>query len=274
MYFITLSRKKGTNGSEIARRVADQLGYKLYDTEDIENAAREMGFLESVKEIDEKPPSLLQKAFSYKPTVDLDRLDSVIYKLASQGNAVFIGRGSQILLRAFKCALRIRVTASLQKRIENLIERGFHRDAAVRAIEKSDHDRSAFIKFAFGVDWDNPELYDLILNMDHLSVDLAVNTVLNIARSEEIKARSTDAMKSLEMMSLASRAEAALIEAGLIYGPLTYISVSVPELGKIQLTGFVEDKKSKTKAEEVLKKVEDIKFIDNQIRILPERRPG
>jgi hypothetical protein len=36
----------------------------------------------------------------------------------------------------------------------------------------------------------------------------------------------------------------------------------------------VEDKESKTKAEEVLKKVKDIESIDNQIRILPERRPG
>jgi hypothetical protein len=76
------------------------------------------------------------------------------------------------------------------------------------------------------------------------------------------------------MMALKSRADAALIEAGLIYGPLTYISVSIPESGKIQLTGFVEDKESKTKAEEVLRKVKDIESIDNQIRILPKRRPG
>ncbi|OGP95404.1 MAG: hypothetical protein A2157_18455 [Deltaproteobacteria bacterium RBG_16_47_11] len=58
MYFITFSRKMGTNGSEIARRVADQLGYSFYDTEAIGNTAREMGFFEDVKEIDEKvvPP--------------------------------------------------------------------------------------------------------------------------------------------------------------------------------------------------------------------------
>ena len=48
MYFITLTRKMGTNGSEIARRVANQLQYSLYDTEAIENAAREMGFLKDV----------------------------------------------------------------------------------------------------------------------------------------------------------------------------------------------------------------------------------
>ena len=264
MYFITLSRKMGTDGSEIARRVADQLGYAFYDTEAIENTAREMGMLEDVKEIDEKVPSLFQRLFSQQPEVHLDRLHSVIYELASRGNAVFLGRGSHILLRSFKCALHIRVIASLEKRIENLVGRGFDREAAIKAIHKSDHERGAFIKFAFGVDWDNPELYDLVLNTDHLTVELAADTVLHVARSEEIKARSVDAMRSLEMMGLARRAEAALIEAGLKHGP----SVSVLEPGRIQLTGVVSQERMRTTAEEVLKGVKGVTFIDNQIQVV------
>jgi len=263
MYFITFSRKMGTSGSEIARRVAEQMGYSFYDTEEIENTDREMGFLKDIKEIDEKVPSMFERLFSQKPEVHLDRLHSIIYELASRGNAVFLGRGSHILLRAFKCALHIRVTASLEKRIENLVGRGLHREVAIKAIHKSDHERGAFIKFAFGVDWDNPELYDLVINMDNLTLDLAVNTVLHIAGSEEIKARSVDAMRSLEMMGLARRAEAALIEAGLKHGP----SISVLEPGTIQLTGVVTVE-LKTKAEETLKAVKGIKSIDNQIRVI------
>jgi cytidylate kinase len=270
MYFITFSRKMGTNGSEIARRVADQLGYNFYDTEAVENTAQEMGFLKDIKEIDEKAPSLFQRLFSQKPEVHLDRLHSIIYELASRGNAVFLGRGSHILLKALKCALNIRVTASLEKRIENMVGRGWHREVAIKAIHKSDHEREGFLKFAFGVDWDNPELYDLVLNMDNLTVDMAANTVLHIARSEEIKARSVDAVKSLEMMGLARRAEAALIEAGLKHGPI----ISVLEPGKIQLTGFVVEELNKTKAEEILKAVKGIKSVDNQIRVIQRPRYG
>ena len=263
MYFITLSRKMGTDGSEIARRVADQLGYAFYDTEAIENTAREMGILEDVKEIDEKVPSLFQRLFSQQPEVHLDRLHSVIYELASRGNAVFLGRGSHILLRSFKCALHIRVIASLEKRIENLGKRGWLREVAIKAIHKSDHERGAFIKFAFGADWDNPELYDLVLNMDHLTIDLAVDTISHVAGSEETKARSVDAMKSLEMMGLARRAEAALIEGGLKHGP----SITVLEPGRIQLTGFVARPLTKTKAEGILRGVKGVKSIDNQIQV-------
>ena len=74
MHFITFSRKMGTNGTEIARQVAMKLEYKFYETEAIENEARRMGLLESVREIDEKSPPLFQRLFSHRPTIDLDRL--------------------------------------------------------------------------------------------------------------------------------------------------------------------------------------------------------
>ncbi len=264
MYLITFSRKMGANGSEIARRVADQLGYNFYDTDAIENTAREMGFIEDVKEVDEKVPSLFHRLFSQKTGIHMDRLNSVIYELASRGNAVFLGRGSHILLRSFKCGLHIRVTASLEHRIENLVEREWQREVAIKAIRKSDHERGAFIKYAFEVDWDDPKLYDLVFNMDHLTVDLVVKTVSFIASSEEIKARSMDAMRSLEMMGLARRTEAALIEGGLKHGP----SISVLEPGRIQLSGVVAGEMIKTKAEGILRKVRGIQSIDNQVQVM------
>ena len=264
MYFITFTRKMGTNGSEIARRVANELHYSLYDTEAIETTAGEMGFLKDVKEADEKMPSLFERLFSRRPEVHLDRLNSVIYELASRGNAVFLGRGSHILLRAFTCALHIRVTASLDKRIQNLMERGFEREAAGKALHKSDHERGAFIKFAFGVDWDNPELYDMVLNMDNLSVALATDTVLHVARSEEVQARSIDAMQSLEMMGLARRAEAALVEAGF---PSPSLSVVVVEPGKIRATGAVIDESTKIQVDKVLRGLKGIESVENQLAV-------
>ena len=272
MHFITFSRKMGTNGSEIARMVSEKMGYRFYDTEAIDRAAKEMGFMESVKGVDDKPPSLFQRLFSHKPAIALDRINSVIYELAERGDAVFLGRGSHILLRSFECALQIRVTASVEKRVQNLVARGFQRDAAARAIERSDHERGAFIKFAFGVNWENSELYDMVLNMDKMSVDLAVSTILNAARSEEIKACSVDALRSLEIMGLSSRAEAALIEAGFTYGPINSVSVTVVAPGKVQLGGMVEDAAGKAMAEKVVKGLKGVVSIENQIRVTPADR--
>jgi len=273
MHFITFSRKMGANGTAIAKQVAEKMGYRFYDTEAIENAAREMGFLKNVKEIDEKAPSLFQRLFSHKPAIELDRLNSVVYELAGRGDAVFLGRGGQILLRDFNCALHVRVTASPEKRIQNLVERGMHREVASKAIEDSDHERSSFIRFAFKVDWDNDDLYDLVLNTDKVTVKLAVETILTMACSNEIRACSVDAMKSLEMMGLQTRAEAALIEAGLTYGPAgTYIQVQVEEPGKVHLTGRVDSDVTKKLAQEIVLKVKGTGSVDNRIMLAPADR--
>jgi cytidylate kinase len=271
MNFITLTRKMGTDGSKIAARIADQLQYRLYDTEAIENAAREMGFLDDVKAVDEKVPSLFDRLFSHRPEIYLDRLNSVIYDLASKGNAVFLGRGSHVLLKNLKCALHVRVTASPEQRVKNLVGRGFQREEAIKEIRRSDHERAAFIKFAFGVDWEDPELYDVVLNMDNMTVDLAADTVLHMACTEEIRARSTDAMSSLAMAGLVRRAEAALIEGGF---SLTALSVNAVEPGKILLSGFMHEQPDKAhEAEEVLRRVKGVEAVDNQIQIRPIEAP-
>ena len=269
MKWVTFSRKMGTNGTEVARRVASELGYPLYDTKAINHMAEELGVLGSVREVDERVPSMLHRMFSQRPMVYLERLYSVIYELARQGNAVFLGRGSHILLRDFPCVLHVRVTASLETCIRTLMNQGLNREAAARTIKRSDDERSAFVKFAFGVDWADPDRYDLVLNMDKLSVSLAVATVLHMARSPEISEASAAAITSLETMALTSRAEAALVEAGFAHGFYTSLSVSVPAPGKVRVSGNVDALERKTKAETVLKSVKGIESVENAIQVVP-----
>ena len=269
MKWITFSRKMGTNGSEVARRVASELGYRFYDTKAINHMAQELGFLGSVREIDEKVPSIFQRIFSQRPMVYLERLYSVIYELAKQGDAVFLGRGSHILLRDFTCALHVRVTASPEHCIDTLLDQGLNREAAARAIKRSDDERSAFVKFAFGVDWEDPTRYDLVLNMDKLSVNLAVSTVLHMVRSPEMSEASTEAIKALETMALASRAEAALIEATFGHGFVASLSVSVVGPGKVLVSGNVDSEGRKAEAENVLRSVKGVESVENAIQVVP-----
>ncbi len=269
MHFITFSRTLGSQGTEIAKRVADAMGYAFNDTEAIDRAAVAMGFSASVAELDGKAPSFFQRYFSHAPEINLDRLNSVVLDMAKQGDAVFVGRGAQVLLKSFHCALHIRINASMERRIRNLVARGYTEAAAQKAIHRSDHERSAFIRFAFGVSWDNPALYDAVLCTDKLDVDLAVDTILTMARSTEIIACSADAMNELANLALRSRAEAAIIEAGLSTGRLTAVFVSVPGPGVVQLTGVVKDGETRDLAEVVVKKVEGVDAVENRITVIP-----
>ena len=269
MHFITISRELGSNGGKVAKKVADRLGYRLIDTAAIDERAQEMGFLKSVAEIDEKAPSFLRRVFTQQPNINLARLKSIIYEFGKQGDTLFVGRGGHILLKNFGCALHIRVTASLETRIRNLVERGYEKKSIEQVIEMSDHDRSGFMRFAFGVDWSDPRIYDLVLNMDKLGLNSAAEAVISVAQSGNIKDCSRESLETLGRYAIASRAEAAIVEAGVAYAINTTILVSVEEPGKVQLSGFVYDEGSKVRAEEVVKEVNGIEGIVNQIQVLP-----
>ncbi|MGZ3577843.1 MAG: cytidylate kinase family protein [Syntrophales bacterium] len=264
MYFITFSRKMGTGGTEIAKLVAKELKYAFYDTENIEKKAEEMGFLDDVKEVDGKTPHLLKRVFSRRPEICLDRLYVVIYELARLGGAVILGRGGNMLFRSLPYALHVRVIASQEKRVRNLVERGYKREAAVTAMENSDQERESFIRFAFHRDWDNPELYDIVLNMDKLTVNTAVDMILCAARADEVWGLTSDVMNSLDMMELAVRVGTALAQGGF---PSSYVSTFVNEPGKVRLTGVVQIPREKVTAERIAKKVKGVESVENKIQI-------
>jgi cytidylate kinase len=223
-----------------------------------------------VEELDGKPPSFFERYFSDRPEINLERLNAVIYEMAKQGDTLFVGRGGQVLLRAFECALHVRITASVETRVRNLVERGYHETAAIKAMERSDHERGSFIRFAFGVDWGDTTLYDVVLNMDKVSVNLAVETILTMARSSDMKSCSSEALQSLKNMALENKARAAIIEAGLSSGKLTTVFVSVSGTGRVQLTGVTKDEEIKERAGRILENLEGVDSIDNQITVIPE----
>ena len=271
MKWITVSRKMGTRGSDVAKRVASELGYRFYDTEAIGHMAQELGVLDNVRETDEGAPSVFQQIFSQRPIVYLERLASALYELARQGDAVFLGRGSHVLLRDFPCALHVWVTASPESRIRTLLNQGWIRDAAVRAIKRSDDERSALVKFAFGVDWEDPARYDLVLNMDKLSVPVAVSTVLHVVRSPAVSDASGEALRALSMLALARRAEAALLEASVSQGFSASLSVAVVEPGTVRVSGDVETPERRAEAEKILRDVKGVESVENAIRVLRRR---
>jgi hypothetical protein len=169
-----------------------------------------------------------------------------------------------MLFRSFPYALHVRVIASQEKRVRNLVEKGYKREAAVMAMEKSDHERESFIRFAFNREWDNPELYDIVLNMDKLTVNTAADMVLCAARVDEVQGRTGDVMNFLDMMQLAVRVGTALAGAGF---PSSYVSALVNEPGKVQLTGVVQVPREKSTAERIAKGVKGVESVENRIQI-------
>jgi cytidylate kinase len=265
MYFVTFSGMMGTHAEEIAKKVAHDLGYSFFGEEELFKAANEMGFLADVKTLDEKGPTLPERLFSEKPRLYLDRLQSVIYDLAKNGNGVFFGRGSQLLLHSFDCALHVLIVGSEEKRLSRIMEeKKVGREVAEKVLEKSDHDKKGFLRYAFGEDWLNPHLYDVILNIDKLSVDSAAKMVIDAARSEEIKSCGIDSLMELGKLALHRKVESVLLEAGL---SSPYLFVTVENADSVRLFGIVSSPEEKKMTEKMVRKIKDVKNLINDLQV-------
>jgi cytidylate kinase len=269
MYFITISEMLGTNGETIAREVATITGYPFYGKEELFKAADEMGLLRDVEKVEIKSPSLLEKLFSNQPKIYLDRLQTVIYEVAKKSNAVFFGKGSQILLHSFDCALKVLIMGSMEKRLQRVIEtNNLEREVAEKMIQTSDHEKRGFIRYAFDEDWLNPLLYDLTLNTDTLSTDTAVRIIVEAAKADEVKACGKDAVKLLGKFSLQRKIESALLEAGVASSHLFF---TVEDTDSVRLFGSVSSSAEEREVVEILKVIKDIKKIKNDLTILTMR---
>lgn len=266
MYFITISEMIGTDGEKIARQVANALNYTFYGEEELFKVAEEMGFLSDFKKVDEKSPALWERLFSEKPKIYLDRLQSVIFEVAKKGDAVFFGRGSQLLLHSFDCAFHVLVIGSMEKRIKRVREaKGVSQEVAERIIHRSDHDKKGFIHFAFHEDWLNPHLYDLILNTDKLSVDFATKMVVEGAQTEEIKSCGIDSIVNLKKLSIQRQMESALLESGML---TSHVFFTVEDEETVRVFGMVNAQEEKDKIESLVKKVKGVKKVSNDLLVV------
>jgi cytidylate kinase len=194
---ITIEREYGSGGAEIAKKVADRLGWKLWDQLLSNEIARLMECdCRVVEEREEKRDPLfyrLLKAFmrgSHEGSLNAPRLkmvdtdcirevaERVVKSAAERGECVIVGRGSAYYLQGRPDAFHVFVYAPLEEKVRRLKARGKSESEAVQLAETVDRDRAAFIKRYFGVDWPERHRFHLMLN-SAFGEETAVETILN-----------------------------------------------------------------------------------------------
>lgn len=113
----------------------------------------------------------------------LRTLTSVIRAVASRGNVVILGRGSQAILQHHPETLHVYITLPRADRIQALAEREvMSLQDAERRIKQSDQNRIEFHRRYFKVEMENPCLYDLMIHAGRIAPDLAVRIILDATR--------------------------------------------------------------------------------------------
>jgi cytidylate kinase len=102
----------------------------------------------------------------------------VLKVFVTEGGCILLGRGAHFLVEE-GAGVRVRVTASRKKRIENLMRYySVDEHEAVRRMETSDRERADFCKAFYGKELTDAGNFDLVLNMDRLTPETAASSIL------------------------------------------------------------------------------------------------
>ena len=183
---VTISRQAGAGGDEIARLLAEELGWKLLDNEAVEKLLVDRGFHSAETDaFEERKPDFWHRFPSGKERY-LHFLKLVSYEFARRDGCVILGRGGQVLFASVPGTVRVRIIAPLQDRVARMLEQsGGDEHKARQAIQHSDSERAGFHRFLFHVDWDSPDLYDLVINTHAIPVQVAAGLVAKAISARE-----------------------------------------------------------------------------------------
>ena len=183
---VTIEREFGCGGSEIAARLAELLGWKLWDRELTQEIARLTNSTPQAvgqREWKNDPAvyrvfkSFLRGAFEggLPPANRLALLDArriaavselVVNHALSGGPCIIVGRGSQYFFRNHKNVFRAFLYASRTSKIHRLITAGTPQEEAIAAVDTIDADRAAFLKRYLKLNWPGHHLYHAMFNTE------------------------------------------------------------------------------------------------------------
>jgi len=233
MPIITISRGSYYHGRSIAEKLAKKLNYTCVSRDQI---------IENLDEFHLPEIKLLRglnDAFSV-----LDRfphgkkrfitaIKSAVLQQFMSGSVVYHGLVAHHFVRDISHVLKVRIIADIDDRIANEMAReNISEEKARYTLKTDDEERRKWAMFLYGIDLMNPESYNLILRIGHLSEDEAVDIIANAVTLPSFQ--ETTESKS----ALANSATTALVSRKLFDFPnasvtaqngLVNISLKIPE---------------------------------------------
>jgi len=175
---INVGRQLGSGGHDIGRMLALDFQAKYYDRELLNLAAKESGLSEKIFEQNDERKGFFRGLLNigtphvssgYKSGITQETLfqfqSEAIQKAAKEGSCVFVGRCADYVLRDFGNTVNIFITASMDYRIEQIMNKQhLDPDAALKFIEQKESTRAAYYNYYTGKKWGAAESYDLCID--------------------------------------------------------------------------------------------------------------
>ena len=198
-FVITINREAGSGGRTVGRKLAEKLGVKYCDKAIVEGLTKKFGLsIERIEEIKAQKKSWWKDINNYYNTlvnsasqpmdaqVKLDKNSifetekRILQELAAQSSCVVAGRTGFMVFRQWPNHLNIFIQASMEYRVKRIMNKENVSDEKARnIIAKLDADRETYIKKYENTSRYDTRNYQLVISMDELSEDDAVEVIID-----------------------------------------------------------------------------------------------
>jgi len=207
---ITISRGSYSMGKAVAEQVADRLGYRVISRDLLLDASERFHIpeIKLIRAIHDAPGILGR--LSHNKDAYLAYIRSALAERAAEDNLVYHGLAGHLLLKQIPGVLKVRITADLEMRIANEMQREkIGAGEARELLLKDDQQRRKWTQNLLGADpWDS-NLYDLVICIDRIALDHAVDIICGAAASDGFTIKAKE-LQMLRDLALASRIKAML----------------------------------------------------------------
>ncbi len=168
MAVITISRQFGAGGELLAKKLANELNFRLIDRKAILAALTEMGLSPQLLKFDEQATK--GEDAEKRQRFYLTALHEHLLSLAEKESYVLVGRGGQFLFRRRPDAFHVLVCAPFNQRVQWVHEiYNLEKSPASLLVREHDRRKRRYLRQVFDRAWLDPVVYDLVVNTKTLT---------------------------------------------------------------------------------------------------------
>lgn len=266
MPLVAMTREMGSLGKDVAAQLSERLGKQLVHHEIIGVLADKMRLRKShVVRFLEGKAGIWERMTTDKTSLSIYTADETFKLIESGRVAVLRGWGAAHLLRPVPHVVCVRVCAPFQTRVARMMERLNTDDRALveSEIRMSEEAHGAITKRHFGIDWQQPENYDLVLNTERLPIGQCVEEILALMQQPHFQ-ETPESMRVFANLALQTHVRAALRQDART--SKMNIGVDVAD-SRVVLTGMLEPGLEESDAIEVVQSVKGVAGVDSTLRV-------
>ncbi len=265
MPLIAMTREMGSLGKDVASALAERLGKPVVHHEIIDHLANKMRLRKShvVRFLDGKA-NIWERLTTDKTSLSIYTADETIALAEANNVSIIRGWGSAHLLRPIQHVICVRVCAPMKVRVQRMMARLNSDDETFIAseIKLSEEAHAAITRRHFGINWQDSDQYDLVLNTERVAIDECAEQVMGLVNNAQFR-ESAESVQMLANLALETHVRAALRADP--HTEKMQISISADQ-GVVTLAGIVERGVEPLHASEVVAAVPRVTELRNQLK--------